>query len=407
MTRLLTNLCDRLEPLDFDELADVGCEADAQMHPEWREMADRIIRRATQLRARFDGGARNEEVGVTLDHVEPEPVTWEWEGKLALGKIHLIEGRPDEGKTTLALDLAARETTGAPMPSSGTARREPAGVVVVTAEDGIADTIRPRLDAAGADVSRVLAPTADEIVSLDEAGLDWLRRACRRVDARLIVLDPLVALMPGAINYKDDQHVRLMLRPLRALAEECDVAVLGIRHLRKSAAISPKDAGGGSVGIGAAARVVMLAAPDPDDPDRRILARVKGNLAPPWPSLSYRLVPAGGSVKVEWLGTSTHTAETLLAPPVEQAETGALADACSVVQELLADGPMTSNDLSMAAKARGVSTKTLERARASLNVKPFKAGNTWHVRLPGDEDRQDPPTGEHGDVGDVEVGVVP
>lgn len=259
-----------------------------------------------------DTDAARERVGILLADVAPEPVAWLWGGRLARGKLTLLEGRPDEGKTTVALDLAARVTTGAPMPGEAT-RRAPAGVVVVTAEDGLGDTIRPRLDAAGADLTRVLAPTPDEVVSLDEAGLAWLRRACARVDAALVVLDPLVALMPGAVDAHRDQDVRRMLRPLRALAEDCRVAILAVRHLRKAAAPTAKDAGGGSVGIGAAARIVMLAAPDPGDPDRRVLARTKGNLAPPWPSRAYRLVPAeGGSVRVEWLDESPHSADALL-----------------------------------------------------------------------------------------------
>src|SRR5439155_135891 len=170
-----------------------------------------------------------------------------------------------------ALGIAARVSTGAPMHGE-TRRRSPAGVVIVTAEDGLADTIRPRLYASGADLTRCLAARPDESPSLDADGLVWLRRACARVGAALVILDPLVAMMPGAVDAHRDQDIRRMLRPIRALAEELNVAILAIRHLRKAAASSPTDAGGGSVGIGAAARVVMLAAGDPGNAGRHVLA---------------------------------------------------------------------------------------------------------------------------------------
>src|SRR5439155_12284673 len=210
-------------------------------------------------------------VGILLADVEPEAVDWLWHGRLARGKLSILEGRPDEGKTTMAFDLAARVSTGAPMPGE-TTRRSPAGVVIVTAEDGLADTIRPRLYASGADLPRCLAARPDESPSLDADGLVWLRRACARVGAALVILDPLVAMMPGAVDAHRDQDIRRMLRPIRALAEELNVAILAIRHLRKAAASSPTDAGGGSVGIGAAARVVMLAAGDPGNAERHVLA---------------------------------------------------------------------------------------------------------------------------------------
>lgn len=324
-------------------------------------------------------------VGVLLADIEPEEVDWIWYGRLARGKLTILEGRPDEGKTSLALDLAARVSTGAPMPGS-TTRRAPAGVVVVSAEDGLADTIRPRLEAAGANLTLTLAARSDESPSLDPHGLQWLRKACARVDAALVILDPLVALMPGAIDAHRDQDVRRMLRPLRALGEDCRVAVLAIRHLRKAMAASVKDAGGGSVGIGAAARVVMLAAPDPDHPDDRhhVLARVKGNLTAPWPSVTYELVGAAGTVRVEWGGESTQTAETLLAAVGDAEDPGAVDAAMALVREVLADGPVASSQLDRAARAAGVAERTLRRARARLGVRASRIGHGWSVCLPED-----------------------
>jgi len=338
--------------------------------------------------------------GILLADVAPERVDWLWHGRLARGKLSVLEGRPDEGKTTLALDLGARVSTGAQMPGE-TAQREPAGVVVVTAEDGLADTIRPRLEAAGADLTRCLAARPDESPSLDADGLAWLRRACVRVEAALVILDPLVALMPGAVDAHRDQDVRRMLRPLRALAEELNVAVLAIRHLRKAAAPSPKDAGGGSVGIGAAARIVMLAAPDPDDGERRVLARVKCNLAAPWPSLSYRLVPTAGTVAVEWGGEVTHTAETLLAAantPEDPEERTRVDEAAEAIRAMLAGGPVLVTEARQRLRPAGISDKTADRARARLGVRArpdgYQGAWRWHARV-------SPSPRIHGDTGET------
>jgi AAA domain len=335
-----------------------------------------------QALADVSTSAADPRVGVLLAEVEPEDVAWLWRGRLALGKLSILTGDPDVGKTTLALDLGARVSTGEPMPGE-TAWRAPAGVVIVTAEDGLADTIRPRLAAAGADLTRCLAARPeDEAVVLDAAGLVWLRRACVRVSAALIILDPLVAMMPGVVDGWRDQDVRAMLRPVSALAEELRAAVLAIRHTRKSGG-RPIDAGGGSRGLGAAARVEMLAAINPEDPEGRVLARVKSNLSAPWPSLTYALVPEARTVRVQWGHESTHTAAALLAAAEsEEGEGGTLSRAETIIRELLRDGPRPSRDLDAAAEAEGVSRRTLMRARAKLGILAVQRQRRWLVELP-------------------------
>ena len=160
--------------------------------------------------------------------------------------------------------------------------RAPTGVVLLSAEDGLADTIRPRLEAAGADLTRIVSAKLDELPTLDEAGLAYIHALVERVQATLIILDPLMAFVPDAVDTYKDHHARRLLRKL-ALAEETGATVLVLRHVRKGAALNAKDAGGGSTGFTAAARVVLLAAGDPDDETTKVLARVKGNLRAPSP----------------------------------------------------------------------------------------------------------------------------
>jgi hypothetical protein len=324
-------------------------------------------------------------VGVLVADVPPEAVRWLWYGRLPLGKLVILEGRPDEGKTTLALDLAARVSTGAPMPCE-TTERVPRGVVVLTAEDGLADTIRPRLEAAGADLGRIVAARPEELPTLDEDGLAWIRAAIARVEAALVILDPLMAFVPDAVDTHRDHHSRRLLRKLSALAEELAVTIVVLRHLRKGAVGDPRDAGGGSVAFVAAARVVLLAAADPDDESRKVLARQKGNLAPPFPAFGYRLVAAGAAVRVEWLGETSHTAAALLAVPLDENERAASDEAADWLVAFLGDGPRPAGEVLLAAKKAGISERTLRRVKVRTGVMAHKEEGTlegrWYWALP-------------------------
>ncbi len=324
-------------------------------------------------------------VGVLLADVVPETVRWLWYPRLPRGKVVVLDGDPDEGKSTIAFDLAARVSTGAAMPLE-TAERSPAGVVVLSAEDGLGDTIRPRLEAMGADLTRIVSEQFDALPTLDDAGLKHIRALIARVDAVLVVLDPLMAFVPDGIDTHKDHHSRRLLRKLAGLAAETGVTVLVLRHLPKSASPNPKHAGGGSVAFNAAARVGLLAAPDPDDDSRKVLARTKGNLAPPFPALSYRLVAADNVVRIEWLGESTHTAAELLREPADEEERTALEEAEEWLRDFLARGARPQIDVMRAGKRAGHSERTIKRAKRRARVVSVKEAGTltggWYWQLP-------------------------
>jgi len=262
------------------------------------------IARAGGLRLQGEAAA----LGVRMSDVQPARVEWLWEGRIPLGKLTILDGDPGLGKSTIALDLAARVSCGREMPD-GTPGRD-GGVVVASAEDGLADTVRPRLDAAWADTTRILALRLDEWSAIAE--IVTLRAAIREVGALLVIVDPLMAYLGSATDSYRDQDVRQVLAPLSALADETGAAILIIRHLRKAAADQAVYRGGGSIGIIGAARSGLLIATDPDDRDQRVLASTKANLSRLAPSLRLRLVEAGGTARVEWGGVSPHTAEVLL-----------------------------------------------------------------------------------------------
>jgi RecA-family ATPase len=336
-------------------------------------------------------------VGVLLSEVEPEQVSWLWSGRIPLAKMSVLEGKPDVGKTLVLLDVAARTTTGAPMPFEAEGRK-PAGVVILTAEDGLGDTIRPRLEAASADLTRVVAARLDELPSLDDVGLRWIQQAITRVSAKLVIIDPLAAFVPDKRDTHKDHDMRRTLTPVAALAASTGAAIVMIRHHTKGQKTDAKDAGGMSVAIGAAARSVYVAATDPDDPDRRVLARVKCNLAAPVPSLAYQLVPVGSSVRVEWIGTSEHTADALV-NTVPERDDGAIADAETWLRDFLAKAAKPARDVYREARKDGIADRTLERTKARLKIRSQKGPGGWTWALSSRSPTS--PGGNLGDLGDL------
>jgi putative DNA primase/helicase len=315
--------------------------------------------------AAADGGG-----SVVLATVEPEPVTWLWPGRIPLAKVTLLEGDPDEGKSCVALTIAACVSRGTAMPGETAALSPTAGVVYVTAEDGLADTIRPRFDAAGGDPERVRVFDFDDLPDLDAAGLSRLEAAIRACDARLLVLDPLNAFLPDRVDTHQDKSIRRALRPLAALAVRTGAAVLVIRHLNKSSdQKNPKYRGGGTIGIFGAARAALLAAPDPDDPTRKALAVNKHNLTGEQPTLGYELEGVTeplSTVRVKWLGPTPYTARDLLAERTDDEERTALDEAVAWLRDYLTTGPKPAAQTIKAAEQVGIAARTVQRARAKI-----------------------------------------
>ncbi len=339
-------------------------------------------------------GAESAHVGTLLSEVSPEPVSWLWRGRIARGKITLIDGDPGTGKSALTADLAARASVGRPWPDG--APCEAGGVVIVSYEDGLSDTIRPRIDAAGGDPSRVLALATvpdgeggERALSIPE-DLPLLRRAIERVEAVLVIVDPLMAALSGERNAHKDQDVRRALAPLAALAGETGAAVVVVRHLNKASGGNPLYRGGGSIGIIGAARSALLVARHPEDERRRVLAPLKSNLASPPPSLAFTLVEAAnGAVRVEWKGETALSAAALLAGPADEEERDALTEAKEFLGEALAGGPIPAREVQEEAQAAGIAKRTLDRARKALGVEVRRqgkagrrGGGTWYWSLP-------------------------
>jgi hypothetical protein len=383
------------------------------LHPrELREMVERIHAQGftrsyaeEALRREVEGGSgsaddsalalRSGKQGradvIRVADVQAERVDWLWPGWIARGKITVFDGDPGLGKSTVTLDLAARLSIGARMPCDDGSAPEPAATLLLSAEDGPADTIRPRLEAAGADLERIhiLRGVPDgSAFRMPELprDLDWIESVIIETGAALVVIDPLFAYLGDKINARVDHDVRRALALLAEMAARTHAAIVLVRHLNKAPGGPAIYRGGGSIGIIGAARSGMLLAADPGDATRRVIAQTKSNLGPPVPALALRLVPVSADkvARIAWEGPTNHQASDLLRIEDGAAHTE-VEVATAWLREELSDGhPRESGEVKALAKDEGISARTLARAcnLAAVETKRegFPARTTWTIR---------------------------
>jgi len=315
------------------------------------------------------------------------PVSWLWNRRIPFGKLTILDGDPGLGKTALALDLAARVSAALPLEDDPEPPWNPSGVVLINAEDGLGDTIRPRLEAAGADLSRIVAFDWDHLPIFPDH-LPILRDAIAAVSASLVIIDPVMAVLAASIDAYRDHDVRRFLQPLAQLAEDTKVAMLLVRHLTKQPGPKALYRGGGSIAFAGAARSVLLVAPDPDDPDTRILAPIKSNLSAPPSALRFTLETTdSGVLRVAFHGHSDHRADSLVAPPpapTHDTDPRAVSNAMSVLRTLLEPGPIAADFAEKQRRSLAISSYAWKEARRRLDVRTSKEGFSggWTLSLP-------------------------
>jgi|GEM_PF-612160 len=344
---------------------------------------------------------------LNMSDVLPEHISWLWPGRIAHGKVTMIAGDPGLGKSFLTLDIAARVSRGHPFPDSPDAPNPAGGVVLLSAEDDPGDTIRPRLDEAGADVSRIGILTAVRCATGDgpsgERPFNLTRDLCnleRAIDkipgCRLVVIDPISAYLGGTDSHKN-ADVRAVLAPLSELAGRLDVAVVAVTHLRKGDGPALYRSMG-SLAFVAAARSAWAVSKDPDDPTgrRRLFLPMKNNIAPDLSGLAFELRPSGETAVIAWndAPVTISADEALSAGRDGQGEQSAVDEVVAWLEDYLSGGPQPSKEVKRQAKEDGIALRTLDRAKAKLGVVPGKDGmqGGWHWRLPEDPIRRSAPT---------------
>jgi putative DNA primase/helicase len=341
--------------------------------------------------------------------VVPQPVVWLWPGRMALGKLTLVAGEPGLGKSQVATALAAAVTTGGLLPHEE--GKAPLGnVIILSAEDGLADTIVPRLHAAGANCERVYIISAvrnrDRLRTFNlQADLALLEQTIDRVgDVRLIDIDPISSYM-GPIDSHKNTDVRSVLEAVGEMAERRHAAIVGITHFNKNMGQRAINAFLGSIAFIAAARAAFAVMKDEADETRRLFLPVKNNLAPLGPGLAFRLeqhmIPGaegcGPASAVSWdSSTVTTTADQAMAVNAgTSAPHTAKADCIEFLQTVLAGGWISTGDIAAEAISAGLhaegkqlrDNKPLRDARAALKVEirrdGFGRGAAYFWALPG------------------------
>ena len=318
--------------------------------------------------------------------IAPEKIEWLWPGRIAIGKQTLIGGEPGLGKSQMTAALAATVTTGGTWPCDE--GRAPSGsVLILSAEDDAGDTIRPRLDAAGADVSAVHLISA--VRQADgkgrrtfnlQADLALLEAAIARIgNVRLVIIDPVSSYLGKTDSHKN-ADVRGTLEPLGDMASRLRVAVVSITHFSKGAGQSAINSFIGSIAFVAAARAAFIVTRDPDDTDpaRRLFVQAKNNLAADSGGLAFRVEQSivGKDIvasAIAWEGERiARTADEILSANREGSETPERAEAEEFLRDVLSGGPRPSIEIEAEARGAGVSWRTVRRAQKAIGIKPYR-----------------------------------
>lgn len=333
------------------------------------------IRRTGLLFELHEGGTFvNEQEILCFADIQAEEVKWLWYPYIPYGKITILQGDPGCGKTMAVLSLAALLSKGESLPFEE-ATREPINILYQTSEDGIADTIKPRLESAGANCTRI------KIINEEKRALTFddprLEQSILQENARLLILDPLSAYIGPTVSMNQANEVRGAFRSLYAMAQRTKCAVLIVAHMNKMSGISALYRTSGSIDIAGAVRSILTVTRYQHSPTQRVLVPVKSNLAAAGPSLLFEL-----SDHVEWLRQLDEDAESLLngcdslteAPTKQQQVEEEL-------PRLLEKGPVSNQEIIQHFKSKGIQDRTVNLVKGRLNIRSVRKGDKWYWQL--------------------------
>ena len=323
---------------------------------------------------------------ITMEDVQAEPAEFLWEPYIPLGKISIVQGDPGDGKTTLLLAIAAAVTRGSALPGGG--QTAPISVIFQTAEDGLADTIKPRLEQLGADCGRIhVVDEEEQSLSLSD---ERIEEAIVKMDAKLFILDPLQAYLGGA-DMHSANGIRPLMKALGGVADRTGCAIVIIGHLNKKGG-KAQYRGLGSIDIYATARSVLTVGRLTDSV--RAVVQGKSNLAPPGTPQAFSFDPDTGFV---WHGDCDTTLDELLAGRKSSPKPeNQLDKAKRFLETTLTKGAAPAAELVELAKEQGISAKTLNRAKEALGVISVKLGGKWFWQIPITVEYEDSQDGQDG-----------
>lgn len=325
-----------------------------------------------------------------MESVKVEQIEWLLYPFIPFGKVTIIQGDPGEGKTTMVLQIIAKLTRGEPILLNQKSQKEaqkdseenpkqevlsqdahmlPVNVIYQTAEDGLGDTIKPRLLAAGADCSRVLVIDDREqpLTMLDVR----LEEAIMQTKARMVVLDPIQGFLGTDVDMHRANEIRPLMKRMAVLAEKYHCAIILIGHMNKNSNGKSSYRGLGSIDFQAAARSVLIVGRLKDEPETRVMCHVKSSLAPEGKSVAFRLDKETG---FQWIGEYDISADDLLSGDARGQKSRI---AKEFLLDILADGGMAQKKIEEEASKQGIKKKTLRNAKQELEIDSVKRGNQW------------------------------
>ena len=320
---------------------------------------------------------------INMEQVEIEKIDWLLYPFIPFGKVTIVQGDPGEGKTTMVLQIIAKLTKGEAVLPSGsdesaleekTMVLEPVNVIYQTAEDGLGDTIKPRLLSAGADCSRVMViDDNDQALTMMDARLE---EAIIQTKARLVVLDPIQGFLGADVDMHRANEIRPLMKRVAVLAEKYHCAIILIGHMNKNSNGKSSYRGLGSIDFQAAARSVLIVGRIKDEPEIRVVCHVKSSLAPEGKSIAFRLDKDTG---FEWIGEYDISADDLLSGDNRGQK---IHEAKEFLKEILVSGSVAQTKVAEEAESRGIKKKTLWNAKKELEIDSVKIGNQWFWMLP-------------------------
>ena len=340
---------------------------------------------------------------INMDSVEVEQIEWLLYPFIPYGKVTIIQGDPGEGKTTMVLQIIAKLTRGEPIfPVTDTTMKikekrsdevdsgndgldgednmqeqssmSPVHVIYQTAEDGLGDTIKPRLLAAGADCSKVMViDDSDQPLTMADVRLE---KAIVQTKARMVVLDPIQGFLGADVDMHRANEIRPLMKRIAVLSEKYRCAVILIGHMNKNSNGKSSYRGLGSIDFQAAARSVLIVGRVKDEQEVRVVCHTKSSLAPEGTSIAFRLDKNNG---FEWIGEYDISADELLNGDGRGQKSR---KAKEFLLEILANGGMTQKKIAEEAEARGIKSKTLWNAKRELEIDSVKRGKQWYWMLP-------------------------
>lgn len=323
-----------------------------------------------------------------LADIEPEEISWLWHPYLPLGKLTLLEGDPGQGKTYLMLAVAAAVTKGYHLPDQrgrvASPHGQPGHVLYLTAEDGLADTIRPRAEKAEADLHKLSVvegwTSGGDLEPFSFAQLSLLGEVIRDLQIKLVIIDPIQAFLGANVDMHRANEVRPLMAQLGRLAALHHCCILCIRHITKGVG-KALYRGLGSIDFTAAARSVLVIAESLEDESKRVMAQAKNSLDAKGASIVFQIMDDG----FRWCGTSKVSADELLSQqPTKQQHQRSSAK--EWLRQTLKNRELAQQTIEEEARANGISWRTIERAKAELGVVAYKTQGRWYWKLPGSVD---------------------